>query len=70
MKKAKIALLIVLAAILLSQLACDDDFLTDAQGAIDDIPRLGDGAGIGEKIEKTVCESTGKTWSNRTNTCK
>jgi hypothetical protein len=67
-KKTFYLLAVVVALLALLSMACDDT--GDFQDVADDIPRIGDGMKIGEKLEQTVCESGGGKWDNRSNTCK
>jgi hypothetical protein len=76
-KSALLALGLVILALALANLACDDDVIVivedvreAAEDAAEDIPRVGDGAKIGEAIESAVCQSQGGRWDDRTNTCR
>lgn len=61
-KKTLLALCLVITVLAIANIACDD--------AGTDIPRIGDGMKIGEKLEKTVCESQGHRWDDARNTCR
>jgi hypothetical protein len=79
-KSALVALAFVILILALANLACDtevgevvetvEEVIEDMQDAAEDLPRVGDGAKIGEALESAVCESQGGRWDDRANVCR